>query len=165
MELCIRCEWREPVWGRRTCPRCLYFSRKYAKQYFADSVHAESRKTDVTNWVNRNPDRKREIARNWGRNNKEKVLAAGRLWSKLNPEKNVAKRNRRRAILMKLNSHYLPEEWQEVLIKFDNLCAHCAKPEKLTVDHVIPLSRGGSNTIDNIQPLCRSCNSRKGVSL
>jgi len=38
-------------------------------------------------------------------------------------------------------------------------CSHTYSP---TLDHVVPLSKGGSHTVDNVQCLCRGCNSRKG---
>jgi 5-methylcytosine-specific restriction endonuclease McrA len=56
------------------------------------------------------------------------------------------------------------EQWVAVCKFYDNRCLACGKkPRALSVDHVIPLSLGGSNSIDNIQPLCRSCNSRKNA--
>lgn len=42
-------------------------------------------------------------------------------------------------------------------------CRICGSTVNLTVDHIIPLARGGTNDLDNLQTLCRSCNSRKGV--
>lgn len=53
-------------------------------------------------------------------------------------------------------------EWTMKLKKFNYKCAHCYTDENIEMDHKIPLSKGGKHHIDNIQPLCRSCNSKKG---
>lgn len=41
-------------------------------------------------------------------------------------------------------------------------CAFCGDAEKLTVDRIYPLSRGGSNSLKNMQVLCEKCNQNKG---
>ncbi len=53
---------------------------------------------------------------------------------------------------------------QAVTIRDKHRCVKCGAAENLHIDHVIALSRGGSNDIDNLQVLCRDCNLRKGVS-
>lgn len=58
------------------------------------------------------------------------------------------------------------KDWVALKARYDYRCLCCGKQEpeiKLTVDHVIPYSKGGPNTIDNIQPLCQGCNSIKSV--
>ena len=59
--------------------------------------------------------------------------------------------------------HFTLEEWLALLEFYGHRCLRCGSREGIiTVDHVIPLSLGGANTIDNIQPLCEGCNLLKG---
>lgn len=41
-------------------------------------------------------------------------------------------------------------------------CLCCGRGESLTIDHVIPMSKGGDNVVGNLQVLCFKCNSAKG---
>jgi 5-methylcytosine-specific restriction endonuclease McrA len=41
-------------------------------------------------------------------------------------------------------------------------CSECGATERLTGDHITPLSRGGQNTPDNVRVLCLHCNSARG---
>ncbi len=44
-------------------------------------------------------------------------------------------------------------------------CVYCSAKDSLTIDHVIPRSRGGTSTWSNLVTACRSCNAKKGDCL
>ena len=53
------------------------------------------------------------------------------------------------------------ETIQSVFKKYNYQCALCYSQENLVIDHIIPLSKGGTNDIFNLQVLCKECNLRK----
>ncbi len=48
-----------------------------------------------------------------------------------------------------------------VYSKYNNKCAVCETTKNKTVDHIVPISKGGKTVLNNLQLLCRSCNSQK----
>jgi len=60
------------------------------------------------------------------------------------------------------NSRHIPNHVQrEVWRRDQGRCVECESKERLEFDHIIPFSKGGSNTVRNIQLLCEKCNRRK----
>lgn len=101
----------------------------------------------------KNIEKQREQLRRWQRNNRERVRMDSR---------------NRRALLFGNRGSFTAEEWQALCEMFGSKCLSCGESgevKTLTVDHVVPLSKGGINSIENIQPLCGSCNSSKGTRI
>lgn len=72
-----------------------------------------------------------------------------------------------RAKRIKAEGSHTTQEWIDIKAKYGDRCLCCGRHESelksiLEEDHVIPLSRGGTNWIDNIQPLCEDCNGMGG---
>lgn len=99
--------------------------------------------------------------------NKEKLTASRKAWR--TPEKQrIANHKRKARRLAALGSH-TESELMELLQKQNNCCANPYCNTLLlggfrkTIDHIVPISRGGSNDIKNLQWLCRHCNTSKGI--
>lgn len=72
--------------------------------------------------------------------------------------------NRRRVMKICAEGYHSQGEWELLKKQYGYICPSCGKPEPsivLTEDHIIPLSKGGSDYIENIQPLCKNCNCKK----
>jgi CRISPR/Cas system Type II protein with McrA/HNH and RuvC-like nuclease domain len=51
---------------------------------------------------------------------------------------------------------------REIREKWENQCAYCGEKENLTIDHIVPQSKGGLDTTKNVVCCCYSCNQDKG---
>lgn len=64
------------------------------------------------------------------------------------------------------NRDYIPHSVRESVYARDGYaCVHCGATEHLSIDHIIPWSKGGADDESNYQTLCRSCNSKKGANV
>lgn len=113
-----------------------------------------------------------------GRPNPNGVLAMHKKWYRggrkeacrryYNSEKGKTAHKLRGAIKRGSRGFHTEKEWETLIAQYNWTCPCCKKPEpeiKLTEDHIIPITKGGSHNIENIQPLCRSCNSRKNTQI
>lgn len=82
-----------------------------------------------------------------------------------NRAKQIERVLRRRARLLGAEGEHTAEEFLALCEKYGNVCLCCKEEKPLTIDHVVPLILGGTNDIENIQPLCRSCNSKKHIKI
>jgi 5-methylcytosine-specific restriction endonuclease McrA len=139
----------------------------------------------------KDPERRREYGREWIRKNAEKAREAMRRWRVAHPEEHNEKnrlyyaRHREERLAQSAAYHrehpevgrarwqnyrarrvaaagsFTSAEWLAVVEEHAGRCAYCGEGGPLEADHRIPLSRGGTNAIDNILPACRRCNAKK----
>lgn len=134
----------------RTSKRRKPYARRDSDEYRAR--HRQHQRE----YQQRYPDRVRNSQRTYYRTHvRVRVRAATRdhiIWT-----------HRSRARRAGATGSFTLQEWRDLCAQFGNVCLCCKRTVPLTVDHVIPFSRGGTNNIDNIQPLCGTCNRRKGT--
>lgn len=151
MKSCSKCSHVKPLEDFHRCKRSSTGRKSQCKdcvrEYCAENSEEFSRR-----------------ARKWNRQNYDKVQMRLRKWFKDNPGKAKEYTSAYRARLKQAEGRFSSKEWEALVEACGGICLCCKRSDKpLTADHIVPLFQGGSNYIENIQPLCRSCNSSKGA--
>lgn len=122
----------------------------------------------IRNLTPEQKERRNRLLREWESKRpqevKERCKEVYRRWCRTHPQNIQVKTRKRRAAVKGAEGSFTVSEWLSLVKSFDNRCARCKRqaPEiRLTIDHILPVTKGGSNYISNIQPLCVSCNSSK----
>ena len=69
-----------------------------------------------------------------------------------------------RARRLGIDGTFTVKEWRALCEQHNYRCVSCGRQALLGPDHIIPLSKGGTNWINNIQPMCFMCNLKKSDS-
>ena len=133
-------------WGKDNADRVNSGARERWK-----SVSEEKR-------VRRRADHRRFYARN-----AQALRERGRRYQEQNPEYKRMSEQRRRARKLGNGVFDITRKDMERILR--GPCAACGSNDTITLDHVVPISRGGRHSVGNLQPLCRPCNSSKGARL
>lgn len=160
---------------RGDCKACC---NKQAKQYYLANRRRRCEQTiawqkDHSNevakykarWYERNLKREREKGKQKYRKNRERELARSKRYAKDHPDKINAYTARYRTRKVDNKGSHTGKEFRALCEFYNNTCLCCTKKLPLTADHIVPVIKGGSNNISNIQPLCQSCNSSKGTKI
>lgn len=188
-KICKRCQKRfiPTVWNQVYCGSktkktgCSYWNVNVnrIKRRLKDEKYREFQRNYQKEWKRMQrakntayAKREKEGKRKYWLSIKGKETAA--MWRKKNIKK-ILEWNRQRFLQKKgvIGFHH-EYEWEKLKRKYNYCCAQCGISEKelegiwsgtsftkLTRDHIIPISKGGTDFINNIQPLCVSCNARK----
>jgi len=123
--------------------------------------HLEQARAYSHKWREDHPDESKATTQKWMKEHPERVKANRQRWADEHPDTIRDSQRRyshnRRA---KLANSPFPKDF-----KLASCCWVCLSTEKLTVDHIVPISRGGTNDISNLTTLCQSCNSSKNNRL
>ena len=148
--------------------------RKYRREYFATNsgvllakqkTRYEANKTAILErqhaYYVANIDIIRVRHRAYYEANAETIREYNRKLAAANPERRLAEFHKRRARIKGNGGSYTIAQKRALQEAQGGHCAYCGRLEEITIDHIIPISQGGSNDISNICFACWRCNLSK----
>lgn len=149
-------------------------TRRAAEAAYA-KANKQKRAEANAKWRAANKEKKAAMARAWQERNrlrlkvknatyyetnKPRMRTQMKAWVKANPEKKQTIENNRRSRELRATGSHTTEQWLSLLASYHGKCIYCGA-KATTRDHITPLTKDGTNDIENIVPACKSCNSKK----
>lgn len=160
------------AWEKRNPEKFKKYKREYSKRYRVEKPEkhkawqkkydsSKSRKAQKELYRKENRNKINLYKSEWDKSNPEKLAEYYKRYNKTHQPRIIRNTKQRARLKRENGGSFSWKEWVDLCEKYGNKCLWCGEKKELTVDHVIPLVKGGRNEIKNIQPLCRGCNSRK----
>ncbi len=141
----------------------------YCRQLGRDNYFRNKDHRMRYNQLEETRERDRQDSRQYYQQHTVECLARVKKYQEDNPDK-VSMYHKKASALRRASKRVgdkiTNEEWHNLCEEVNYCCVYCGKNftfTELTMDHLLPLSRGGQHTLSNILPACRSCNSKKGT--
>jgi 5-methylcytosine-specific restriction endonuclease McrA len=136
--------------------------REWNRQWRAANL--EKVRAIVREWHRTHPEKIQQWGKAWREANVEKIREKNHRWQVANRHKRVEYSHRRRALLLNAEGSHTSADVRRIYLEQAAKCAYCQRDMhgRYEVDHVTPLSRGGSNYPENLACTCRRCNRSKG---
>lgn len=142
-------------------PKCIPCQKLYVRRLEDDpEVKARKRRCEQR-WWRENREYALEMLKAYRKKHPEKWREYGLTRYRKSPEKWVEYGSRRRARIANAEGDFTSEQWLAMREYYEDTCFCCGEQGQVTFDHVVPISRGGTNTVANGQPLCLGCNKKK----
>lgn len=135
--------------------------RAAGRKYHA--ANAEQRRAAAKAWAEANPEKRKAIDAASRQRRRQQLTERSSQWAKDNPEKAKAIAHAKRARKRGAEGKHTAADTASIRAKQRDRCAYCKVGLKGAghLDHIPPLSRGGSNWPSNLQWLCEPCNLSK----
>lgn len=149
---------------RRTYSK-VYDAKRSAERRAYNAQHTQQQSEYNKRYYATNGERLRDRSKAYREAHPEECRRNVEKWCAANPqrarENANAGKSRRRARERSVQSTLTATQFKVICVAQGGKCACCGKRRKLTIDHVVAISKGGSNTADNVQALCLPCNQTK----
>jgi 5-methylcytosine-specific restriction endonuclease McrA len=150
--------------GKTRCAKCAnaWRNREYRKRH-GRLIYERNREKIIENaakWNRENPEKRKKITKRYEKAHKKERTEAAKDYQRERYHSDPEYRKWRKIHSASHSGSNLAAYIDDCLIAHP-YCAICASTDDLTVDHLVPIAKGGKAAKDNVQTLCRSCNSFK----